>query len=353
MPLPKDVLKLIDIYRKAQEDLVRIISEKAAAGRVTEYQKSLLRQVNDQVQKLNQEAYAWVNESIPEHYKLGVDQVSASLEAMDLTIPEGAGSFAGLHTAAIEILVKNTYQDLIDANYFVGRQIYDAVRQVGLDAIAQKLSVGETVRQCKKNLIQALVDEGINGIKDKRGRSISLGVYAETVARSTTREATNRACLNQLTALGYDLVRMSSHAASCPVCAPLEGRVYSISGKDPRYPPLSIAYSGAHANVHPNCRHVLVPYIEALDDNAAQTRELSSRSFDIDPRSKKQIDIYNEVQKSKTEMRNDRNQWRKYKLAMPEDTPKTFSGFRRMKYARKSTGYDTLMSEFRQLFRGK
>jgi hypothetical protein len=350
--LPKDVQKLIEIYRKAQDSLIKIIAEKEARGNVTAFQRSLLRQVGVQLQELNKQAEEWVDEVIPEYYGEGVKQASAALESMGLN----GGSyemFAGLHNSALKIIARNTVQDLLDANSFVGRQIEDALRQAGLDAISDKISTGKTVVQCKNNLVRTLIDQGLDGIRDKRGRRISLDSYAQTVARSTTREATNRATLNQLTSLGYDLVQMTSHKSSCPVCAPLEGRVYSISGKTPGYPPLSMAYTGPHANIHVNCRHVLTPYIPEFANDPEGDKAFSNRSFDIDPRAQKQIETYNQVQEYKQRMRNDRNQWRKYKLAMPDDTPKTFSGFRRMKYARKSTGYGTLMAEFRQLFGGK
>lgn len=349
MGLPKDVVKLIQIYREAQENLVKIISEKAAKGRVTDYQANLLAQVNKELEKLNKQAQEWVNEAIPSNYQKGIEQVGAALETTGIDVPDV--SFAKLHKDAIELIAKNTFNDLIDANSFVGREIRDALRQAGLDAIGQKLAQGQTVLQCKKNLIDAIIDQGINAIKDSRGRYISLSSYAETVARSTTREATNRATLNQLTELGYDLVKISSHASSCPLCAPLEGRVYSISGKDPRYPKLDIAYSGEYANIHPNCRHVLMPYIEEFAVDSEGDRTFSNRPFDIDERAQKQIDKYNEVQKWKRQMKDDRDQWQRYQLAMPDKTPKTFAGFRRMKNSN-SGNYQQLESGYRSLRMG-
>lgn len=322
--MPDYIQQLITVYQKAQENLVRIIAEKEAKGSVALYQKSLLAQVNAELQKLNKQAKQWANTAIPASYHEGIDLVNSDLKKMGLNISVSK-SFSKLHTRAVEVLVENAYGTLQDANNFVGRRIHDVVRQAGIDAVTQKMAQGATVRQCKKNIVDALVKEGI--------RMISLDAYAATVARSTTAEATNKAILNQLTELGYDLVKMTEHSTSCPICLPLQGRVYSISGKDKRYPPLETAYSGPYANIHPNCRHRLVPYIEALADDPEGDRERSNRPFEVEPKAKKQLDRYNRIQKEKQQLRADRNQWQRYRLVLPNDTPKTFSAFRAMKKA--------------------
>ena len=345
--LPQDVQALINIYTRAKAQLINTITGKAARGNVTWYQRTLLKQVNEQLAELNRQAKEWVDKTIPENYQAGIDEANAGLKkaGINISVPE---TFAGLHTAAVDIIAKNTFADLVAANIFVGRQVSDSIRRAGIDAVAQKLSQGQTVKQCKQNLLSQLVDKGLNGIKDKRGRMISLESYASTVARSTTREATNRATLNQLTYLGYDLVKMSSHATSCKICAPLQGRVYSISGNDKRYPPLKFAHKGDHANIHPNCRHVLVPYIEALAKDVEEDRQFSNRSFDIDPRSQAEIDRYNQGQALKRKLRNDKNQFEDIKIGLPEDAPKSFSGYQSMKRAN-SERYQELKEKMKAL----
>lgn len=322
--------RLIDIYRKAQQNLIDIIAQKELRGNVTRYQRSLLRQINEELAKLDTQAKKWAENEIPKSYKQGIEKTNAALKKMGVNSKD---TFSKLHTKAIRLLAANAYESLNDANNFVGRRICDAVRKAGIDAVSQKIAQGSTVRQCKKNLIDALIKEGINGIKDKRGRMISLDAYAATVARSTTAEATNKATLNQLTELGYDLVKMTEHSTSCPICLPLQGRVYSINGNDKRYPPLTVAHSGPYASIHPNCRHRLVPYIEALADDPEGDRKKSNRPFEIDPKAKKQIERYNKTQKQKQRLRADRKQWQRYRLVMPESTPKTLSAFRTMKNA--------------------
>jgi predicted nucleotidyltransferase len=175
---------------------------------------------------------------------------------------------------------------------------------------------------------------------------ISLDAYAATVARTTTREATNTATMNQLQYEGYDLVKMSKHNSPCPVCSVYEGRVYSISGKNPNYPALSIVFHSGHAVIHPNCRHVLAPYIVSLADDPDGDRRFSNRPFNVDDRSKKAIEAYNQRQAEQRRIRADRLQFQRHKIVLGEEAPKTLGGFRRMKKAN-SERWNELQTDYR------
>lgn len=330
--IPADIQKLIDIYTIAQENLVKTIAEKEAKGSIAAYQKLLSFEVFEILQDLDNKAKKWSKDVIPSYYQQGIDDAIQGLKDLGQDVDSNSANFNQVHEKAVQSIVNSCYGDLNDANNYVGRRINDAIRQAGLDVVANKFATGQTVRECKNNLVNTLINEGINGIKDKRGRNISLDAYASTVARSTTREATNKAKTTQLTSMGYDLVKMSSHATTCPLCSMYQGRVYSISGKDSDYPPLDTAFSGDYANIHPNCRHVLIPYIRDLDNNADDLQEYSNRPFEIAEKDRKAIDDYNKQQVAKRQLRTDRQQYQNYRLALPDDTPKSFADFRQMKY---------------------
>ena len=142
----------------------------------------------------------------------------------------------------------------------------EALRQVGLHQTGLKIASGGTITDMRAAMIRELQDNGFMTVQYGSGptsRQVAIDVYASMVARSTSREAGNTARLNQLIENGYDLVIMTSHYPTCAKCAPLQGRAFSISGNDKRFPPLSVAF-GAYNNVHPNCRHSVHPWIEAL-----------------------------------------------------------------------------------------
>ncbi len=335
--------KLIEIYSRAQQELVETIAAKEARGNVTDFQRSLLRQIRKILQDLDKQAKDWARGVLPKSYQIGIDAVNRWMEGQGISV---GTSFSQLHSSAIEVLMQETLDELYGANQFTGDRFAASLRQSVRDVATQKIAQGQTVRECKKNLVKKLSEDGFTGILSKNGRTMSLDAYASVVARSKTREATNTATMNQITSLGHDLIKISNHKSSCPICAVMEGRVYSISGKDPRYPPLSIAFSGPYSNIHANCSHVLTPYIPELADDPEGDLEYSRKPFDLDPRSQKQIDIYNMVQKQRKTLRDNRRLWEKMKLVVPDNAPKSFQGFLRMKQSG-SERWDQLQAEYK------
>lgn len=249
------VIELIRVYQQARKNLLAIIFKSETSGSIASYQRALLRQVEEELSSLDISCQKWTQETLEGFYMEGVDNVDTYLKEHDLPI---TGSFAKLHTEAINSIVENTLYDLSIANKHVGRKIRDDIRDICLDVIGQKIATGKSVEQAKSMLMDRLLSDGIAYIKDGQKqiqltKTWQLDKYAEMVARSTTREATNRGTLNQLEALGYDLVQVSEHNSPCPLCAQYEGRVYSILGDDKRFPPLDDMFDGEFCNIHPNC----------------------------------------------------------------------------------------------------
>jgi hypothetical protein len=147
-----------------------------------------------------------------------------------------------------------------DALNVVGRQVDDVFRQAGLNALQQATILGETRRAATKRMVDELLEKGVTAFVDKGGTNWSLGRYAEMVARTTSREATNQGLQNRLAERGHDLVEISSHGGACELCAPWEGKVLSLSGKTEGYE--TVADAEAAGLFHPNCVHVAMPYIE-------------------------------------------------------------------------------------------
>lgn len=345
--IEKYVAELIKTYQKAQIKLSNIIINKKTNGNKYTFEQSLLRQINKEIISLNNVSQDKINAIAANSYIYGVNAVRDSLNAIGITAG-GFAAFSKLHTSAIQLLTANKQEELITANNYIGRVMRDNIRQAGLDVTTEKFAIGQTAKQVKTSLVNRLVNEGVFGIITKSGRVIQLDSYGALVARSTSREATNLGTINQMRSLGYDLVKMSSHATSCPVCSSLQGRVYSINGENPQYPKLSIAYKGIYANIHPNCRHVLLPYIPRLADNPIADMAYSNRPFDVDQRSQAEIDRYNKDQQEKRKLNLDKRQWERYKLILPKDTPATLSAFRRSKYSN-SENWQKLESEYRSI----
>ena len=86
------------------------------------------------------------------------------------------------------------------------------------------------------------------------GRNYDIAKYAKMVVRTEFRKAQTAAARDTCARYECDLVEWSRHANACEICRPHEGKVFSLSGKDPTYPPLG----ELAPPLHPNCGHSIL-----------------------------------------------------------------------------------------------
>ena len=195
--------------------------------------------------------------------------------------------------------------------------------------------------------MEALRREGVTAFVDRAGRRWSLHTYGSMVLRTTSRQAEIMAVLTADP--DHDLYQISAHGTTCPLCAPLEGRVYSKSGTDPDFPPLAAAFGkmdpagpntleNSWLNIHPNCLHQLRRWtpmgrsaeeVQKIKDFSSFRKNPPSR----DPRSEAQIAAYRQKERNRARYLRDYRQWERYRETLGEAAPKTFETFRRHKYA--------------------
>lgn len=193
--------------------------------------------------------------------------------------------------------------------YVIGRREADVVRNQTLHAVAKGLASGNLVN-AQKELITALMKNGLTAFTDNAGKKWTLGSYCNMAVRTTAKQSAN---LGELfDDPEHDLYIVVSNHSNCPICSKYEGRVYSRSGTNPNYPPLSKAFgkidkngpddlTNTYLNIHPNCRHTLAKYVERAHSQKEidEMRQKSNASFDIDPRTKAQVDAYKERERLK------------------------------------------------------
>lgn len=185
-----------------------------------------------------------------------------------------AATLTGEQNAIVDQLVASLMGEITDATItayatvqsaLIGRVEPDVYRRIGLEQVALQQATGRGTYKVLPEFVQALRREGITAFVDKAGRHWSLHTYCAMVSRTTSRQAEVLAVLTADPE--QDLYRISSHGTTCAICAPFEGRVYSKSGTNPDYPPLSAAFgkqdpagpdtlANTWLNLHPNC---LVP----------------------------------------------------------------------------------------------
>ena len=337
----KQLKRLIKQYKEAREELIeKILSVKGIGTKV--YYNTVLKELNKIIKKLSKRTHEALETDIPNKYKQALDELYEYFKLNNLTmLPPNA--FAQIHEDAVYDLVKEAEYHTDDALARVGRQVQrymdaakdEALRQAGIKASAQKIATTSTIIDMQNSLEKELKSEGFMTVQygsGKNAHQVPVETYVAMVARSTTREAGNLARENQLTANGYDLVKMTEHYPTCAVCSALQGRVFSISGKDKRFRPLSDAFTGGYRNVHPNCRHAIGPWIErwrSPEEIEAESKK-SLAPLD-DARSPAERELYNKQQRQNREARQNYFQWKRYKERLGDDAPKSQLAFERIK----------------------
>ena len=208
-----------------------------------------------------------------------------------------------------------------------------------LQQVAMINSGGFSVVMAQRFLTEALEQEKITCFVDKLGRTWSLDAYTNMAIRTGSRQSRNA---GMLTKSEHDLYYVVPIGSTCPICATLEGRVYSKSGTNPNYPPLTELYgkidpmgandlSNSYLTIHPNCRHTLVEWVEEshTEEEVKEMREKSSfakHPKDINPQSKKEIEEYKASQRAKAKFRATLNEYNEMQ-AVGIEVPKNFQNF--------------------------
>lgn len=112
-----------------------------------------------------------------------------------------------------------------------------------------------------------------------------------------------------------DLVYVPGHWGSCPHCFPYEDRVYSLTGTNPIYPNIQVALDGGLK--HPNCKHPIENYNSRIQTTPSQSSppevynalqkinalELNKRRLKIDKEIYKELEGYEEIDKTNQKIR--------------------------------------------------
>lgn len=265
-PDPKDIKKLTNTLQYAYTKIEKEIYSATSFGVAN--RKRILAQIEEIIVDLGVDIQKFLAGRMPQYYKDGADDAVKQLRNIgaDLSITSG---FAKIHQAAILGLVDDTFRAYGEALAGVKRSasniIGRATRNLITQEIAKGVISGEALRTAKAQIKGMLVEQGLTALTDRRGRRWSLDNYAEMLFRTKVVEARNLGLVNRAAENGHDLIQISSHAGSCPICAPWQGKILSITGSTPGYPTYMEAVTAGL--FHPRCRHAantLIPSLSKL-----------------------------------------------------------------------------------------
>jgi hypothetical protein len=271
----EQVSRLFQFYSNAETDILREINRGLLRGNDLSYLQTVLQNVQAILNDLLAGSRTWCEEAIPRIYVSGAQSADQQLKQLGAKIIPG---FGAIHQQAAQVLAENAYGRFQDVGQFIGRRVDDIYRNMALENVRGSVAGYKTWQQVATSYRNQLAEQGITGFVDKAGRQWNMRTYAEMVARTTTMEAHLQGTANRLAENGYDLVKVSSHAGSCPKCLPWQGKIISLTGRTEGYPTLQDAKDAGL--FHPNCRHAYGLYIDLDKEIEELERELGQGSGD-------------------------------------------------------------------------
>ena len=301
------------LFLRTEQELIREITRKRQAGLVDYAETAALERVQRILQNMVDESWDYVPKMVETIFSQSGKAVAGYRNARVLTSSQ---------TAIVQQLSNNLLGEIVEASetayesvktiYTIARLEADPYRKMALSQVLRQQASSGSWKKSSAELIREMQNTGVTAFVDKSGRRWSLQSYGNMAVRTTARQAEVAALL---TADDYDLWQIVKIGSTCPLCAALEGRVYSKSGQNPEYPPLSLAFGkvdpkgpdsldNTYLNIHPNCLHSLVKYttIGKTEKQIQRDKDFSSpekNPLDRDPRTKKQIAAYREKERNR------------------------------------------------------
>ncbi len=270
--LDKSADKLIQDYQKTYTYLLKRLEYQINNGLSESNSRNILREIQLELKRLDERAYKWSYEVLPEYY-LGalssIDTSAAILSGVNVI----RGSKAVIHKRAIEVASNSMYMDLAKNTQNMSEQAKQIIRENGKAIIDRQVISGESQRTTKRDLKQALRKDGVTSFTDAAGKQWKIDNYSSMAVRTKSRIIHNQGTMNRLseyrenysTNENFDLIRISSHGSMC-WCAEYEGTIWSISGNHPKYPPMEQLPNRPYPTLHPNCKHVFLPHMPELSN---------------------------------------------------------------------------------------
>lgn len=345
-----ELSKLLGLFKQSEERLIDIMGLKRLGHQIIYSENVDLEEVRRTLQMVIAAAWEYVPQMITKQYMIGkqrglkVNQSSVLSVTEQNVINKLSQDLIGTITEA-SITANNTIIDNWKRAQSLARlsslNTKSIVSNALIESLEQKEAAGAGTEYAKAIFIEKIQEQGITAFTDRAGRNWTLSGYAGMATRTASRQATNLGIL--FADEEHDLYEISSHSSPCPICAPLEGRVYSRSGTSEFYPSLAAAFGkmdpdggdgldNTYLNIHPNCLHVLVKFTEKgrTDEEIQKIREFSSFETNppnVDPRSEEQISAYRRKEQGRAKLLNDIAQYKKYRFVLGDDVPKTFQTF--------------------------
>lgn len=134
-------------------------------------------------------------------------------------------------------------------------------------AYMQAMSGAISPSQAVKEALEKIVEGGVY-VEYPGGRRDTIETATARAVRTGISQATGRIQIDRMNEMDVDLVLVSSHLGARPSHAEWQGKIYTRSGLDPKYPHFKTVtrYGYVDGLCGANCRHSFSPYVEGMNN---------------------------------------------------------------------------------------
>lgn len=331
--------RLIDLYYRTGINLLEQIRSMADSP-TRRRREQMLIQIDSILNELTAQAGQQQADILAMAYKLGVAENVAALQRQGVTaINESLQPL--IHQEAVQAIMDESFVSILEASDNMAVDAKQRIEDVVRAANESSLVEGLSRRQATMNAIMELTQRQITGIVTASGARVPVDKYMANVIQFHQRKAHVTGSENIAIQNGYDLMYVNYVGITCEICARLQGRVYSISGQDKRFPPLT-----RRPPYHGHCIHSMTAWVEDAYPAAEVQSMIEKSNYENDNRSKANIQRYEERQQKVSFKNETRKQWLRYKARMPElPDLKTFASQK----ARNTAKYREWQEDFRKI----
>lgn len=282
---------ILQLYAEAEERMLQKVAKRLSRGieeegwaerKLREVQQ-MRQEIQKELDRLESEGRKLSDEMISDAYRNGADGFEDAYR-------QYGGMIRAIPQSRINAVVE--LQNELNANFDaqrsrILRDVDDQYRSIIGNAIAMQSAGVSTTQESIKAALNQFADRGITGFVDKVGRKWQMDSYAEMAVRTGMMRAALQGYKDDAIAHGEDLVIISDHQDSCPLCADWERVVLSLTGAMLNHPDCEGLFDDAVAAglFHPNCLHSYTVYIPGLTlkegskERQGYTREMNEEGY--------------------------------------------------------------------------
>lgn len=336
----KSVKAFEEYYKKVETDINALLTTDGSARSAKELNEKLSVALSAAVSYLTKKNEEFSKRELPHAFHEGQDSVKAD---QHVSMKDAAAVLKSQGFKYNESgLTKHTYIELqtavVEAGNGLKRRVNSIIKDLSKKGQDSVFNVQQAIRKDfeERNVFEVAY---ANGAKQP------LHAYAAMAARSARIESANIGTIGMALESGTDFVKMTTMPQCCKYCGAYQGKVYSISGKDKRFPALfKTVLKNGYALPHPNCRHEFVPWFEEMEapEDVEKAIKQSKIKYDkqgnlVDVRYQKDINAYAAWQAGNRQLNNELREFKAmqehYKGRESEMPYKTLGAFRRARRA--------------------